>query len=1175
MKKKSIKSKLFAALIGISSLSAISQNQGNVWCFGHQEKLDFNTVTPTNGTSAFNGLYSSSPGYSNEGVASICDQSGNLLFYTDGQTVYNNTNAAMSNGTGLLGNVSSTQSGIIVPKPGSTTQYFIFTVDAWGGSNLIKYNIVDMSTSAGVVVSGKKNLSMPYATTTPVTPNPSHFAEKITAIPKAGGIGYWLIAHTSQETGSTGTFVVWSIGCGTANDGISESLYGGQRQTIGTTCIYSGVTNDGNTLGYMKVSPNGKKLACAFLGLNIVDVYDFNDVNGSISNAKTIDYTSLGTTSPYGLEFSPNSQYLYIGDLHHSKIFEYDVNATNINAVASSSSIAPSITGTFNGSWPSYYYIGALQIAKDGNIYVALPGKDHLAKIASPNTFPLTTAMFTETGKVLGTGSYCTLGLPNIVSSFVGTALINITGAPCSYTINYTGASNLPNATYLWSFGDGTTSTLQSPTHAYTSSGTYYINLTVTDPATGCSATAQQTLQTTGCGCQASMDPLYTKFLTNTTISTNTFWDDKIYIGDNVIITVDNGATLDITNVDVVFGHGAGIDFKNGSTLRANNSVFRPCSINEVWRGLDFYTTNSTSPTGTINECTFKNAKTAIEAYSNGTKMTLDMRITNNLFADCQKGIALSNISFIRSITGNTYMVDNKNLPFNLVSSQLNGAASTEFNGIYSTSNNYADLISQNDFIFTSNASISNARVCAIYTNSDNNLSLSDNKFTDFSIGIYGNYNTNASIENNTFTWSHLFNMAAAPGNKVQILINYAQNTLIKGNKIYNSNVMNSSLTTLPNLATANIGISSNGSKYVTVSQNEINGCEVGMSFNGIYNQPNKFLFVTENTINKAWYYGIYSAAYNAVDISCNIVDMELNSGRDATGIVYNNSLMGSGLFTGYLNAPDVAIRSNCVLNSKNGIYCYNQNSGVSVPLPEVYNNFVYNYRQYGFENNSFSAIAATSPREVYHNTFISNNSLSGTVDVNTDATHIINLEANFGIQNSNANVSMLLANTKASTASCAMQVGTFQNNLNDFRGAQLCNYYFTGVNSNTWTPVARMIPMNVVPQSDSAEYFYDGISFIDPMHTTGIAIVNYKDELFTVYPNPAKDKINVRYNVEEANGAYIEFIDVQGKVVKNQALTHEMIDLEINIADLPSGFYILRMTNAEKSVHYSKLVKN
>jgi hypothetical protein len=59
----------------------------------------------------------------NEGCATISDELGNLLFYTDGRTVYDRNHKIMPNGnyvagTGLFGDPSSTQSAIIVPKLG-------------------------------------------------------------------------------------------------------------------------------------------------------------------------------------------------------------------------------------------------------------------------------------------------------------------------------------------------------------------------------------------------------------------------------------------------------------------------------------------------------------------------------------------------------------------------------------------------------------------------------------------------------------------------------------------------------------------------------------------------------------------------------------------------------------------------------------------------------------------------------------------------------------------------------------------------------------------------------------------------------------------------------------------------------------------------------------------------
>ena len=54
-------------------------------------------------------------------------------------------------------------------------------------------------------------------------------------------------------------------------------------------------------------------------------------------------------------------------------------------------------------------------------------------------------------------------------------------------TASFAGTSNNPNVTYLWDFGD-TTSTAQTPSHTWTTAGTYPVTLTVTSPE-GCSNT--------------------------------------------------------------------------------------------------------------------------------------------------------------------------------------------------------------------------------------------------------------------------------------------------------------------------------------------------------------------------------------------------------------------------------------------------------------------------------------------------------------------------------------------------------------------------------------------------------------------------------------------------------------------------------------------------------------
>ena len=93
----------------------VAQNQGYVWYFGHGAGIDFDSGSPV---PIIDGQLNTE-----EGCASISDENGDLLFYTDGTTVYNKSHSPMVNGTYLLGDSSATQSSIILKKPNSTIVY--------------------------------------------------------------------------------------------------------------------------------------------------------------------------------------------------------------------------------------------------------------------------------------------------------------------------------------------------------------------------------------------------------------------------------------------------------------------------------------------------------------------------------------------------------------------------------------------------------------------------------------------------------------------------------------------------------------------------------------------------------------------------------------------------------------------------------------------------------------------------------------------------------------------------------------------------------------------------------------------------------------------------------------------------------------------------------------------
>ncbi|MDT8347360.1 MAG: hypothetical protein RQ756_06125, partial [Flavobacteriaceae bacterium] len=157
------------------SAGAYAQLEATWWYFGRAAGMKFtNNQNPVGVTDANPALNQ------DEGTATISSSNGDLLFYTDGRTVWNANHVEMQNGAGLLGNISAAQSGVIVPFPGNTfpDRYAIFTVGI--ATNGLRYNVVDMNLDNGLggILPGLKNVPLILGT-----------PEMVNAVERQGGGG--------------------------------------------------------------------------------------------------------------------------------------------------------------------------------------------------------------------------------------------------------------------------------------------------------------------------------------------------------------------------------------------------------------------------------------------------------------------------------------------------------------------------------------------------------------------------------------------------------------------------------------------------------------------------------------------------------------------------------------------------------------------------------------------------------------------------------------------------------------------------------------------------------------------------------------------------------------------------------------------------------------------------
>jgi gliding motility-associated-like protein len=426
-----MKNPFFTVILFCSLSQLIAQSPADWWYFGNQAGVHFETGGPVADP---NGALITS-----EGCASISDAGGNLLFYTDGISVFDATHTLMPNGTGLLGNSSSTQSAIVIPRPQSTTQFYIFTVDDGGGIDGLKYTTVDMTLNSGLgdVIAAEKNISLV-----------SNTAEKVAALKKTNG--FWIV------TLKMGTDTAYAY----------EVTSSGVNLTPVTST--TGVNLGGNFWGYLKGNVQSTKMGFISQGINEAYVFDFDLNTGAVTGSVAITQTIGGSTG-YGIEFSPNGNLLYTMSYGSCDVKQYDLTLGTSAAISASEVI---LGNSESGG-------GALQIGPDSKMYICRGGKSYLSAIEFPNVYG-SGANFIDAAVNLSTGKICNLGLPTFVQSFFNVAFnANNTclGDSSFFTVDTTGVDSV-----IWNFGDPASGTNNTSSdffafHVFSDTGAFTVTL--------------------------------------------------------------------------------------------------------------------------------------------------------------------------------------------------------------------------------------------------------------------------------------------------------------------------------------------------------------------------------------------------------------------------------------------------------------------------------------------------------------------------------------------------------------------------------------------------------------------------------------------------------------------------------------------------------------------------
>lgn len=406
------------------TFSFLYAQRANYWYFGSRAGINFTSRGPV---ALSNGRTSNL-----EGCATMSDFNGNLLFYTDGVTVWNKNHQIMQNGSGLAGGSSSCQSSIVIPLPENDSIYLIFTApenESFRSENYCM-NVVNVNLNGGLGAITQKNFVFERRAT-----------ERITAVSHANGIDFWIITN---ERGANifRSYLVTKNGVDFTNPTISR---------LGRTI------REQDTRGMLKASPDGKFIIqTAWLANPVLapQLMKFDATTGRISDPIIINF--LGA---YGVAFSPNSSKLYLSTSGF-ELSQYDLQRSydSLNLNSSKFNYIPKGGGL----------LGDLSLGPDGKIYTTRFGLAYLSGFQFPDSFG-TGASYNDTLVVLSPGTSGQMGLPNFYNNISLPPAITISAKQTgclTYKFKFNASFN-GFSSFNWSFGDGKASTDSFPTHTY------------------------------------------------------------------------------------------------------------------------------------------------------------------------------------------------------------------------------------------------------------------------------------------------------------------------------------------------------------------------------------------------------------------------------------------------------------------------------------------------------------------------------------------------------------------------------------------------------------------------------------------------------------------------------------------------------------------------------------
>ncbi len=429
--------------------SLFAQNEANVWYFPWECGLDFNSGEPVVLYDEFtNGGW---------GNATISDSLGNFLFYYPGYYAYNKY-GILTNSDGMA--IGGRSGAAIVKWPGKDRIYYVFSATSDENPDRgFYYSIIDMKLMDGRGYVTEKNIMVSSG---------YDVDGRVATVKKTGAANIWVITRKFTEDAMAAYLVD------------EDGFHPDPVLSVMPDRECEDSFNNGNT----KISPDKKFLISSYGlyhdGFGELEVCNFNADNGTVEYFLTYRRLLDRGYSITGIEFSPDSKYLYVSipmpNSVNCEIYQYEMQYITDSAMFKNS-------GQIIGIGP----IVELQLARDGKIYCADYGAENLERyfldvIHKPWIRGI--GCMYENNAINQYPHHLYGYLPNILVDYL--LRFEWTGEQCQrYPINFKPNFIPTPDSIVWNFGEfapGSISHELSPTYSFKTAGIHEVKVDVWYP---------------------------------------------------------------------------------------------------------------------------------------------------------------------------------------------------------------------------------------------------------------------------------------------------------------------------------------------------------------------------------------------------------------------------------------------------------------------------------------------------------------------------------------------------------------------------------------------------------------------------------------------------------------------------------------------------------------------